>query len=209
MATKKKVATPPTSNEKPETEELPKEELVETKEEEEVIDENFLDSKDDEDEPALDPPVKSEAEINALPKVNQRNFGPEKHEYRTFSARFEPGLENPQEALESGDIWDFVASHLNMFDEIRALDIGGRWIAYLLVVFKHGKKVRCKVLSFHELEKVSYKTFTDESKFEVALRGPNKWCVVEVSNGNVIKEGLPTRGEAYNYLDRFLARFNR
>lgn len=150
---------------------------------------------------------KSEDEI-ALPKVSRGDCKLATHAFRVHSAVIPSSLKNPKENLGRSDVWSHVSAQLQMGDEIRAVDEEGRYMARLYVTFKHGRKVMAKVLEFHDLssEVMSLDSFADE-RYEIALKGPHKWCVIDLETGEKIRKMIPTKEAALQELANFLKRF--
>jgi len=148
-----------------------------------------------------------EKKTRELIPVKPGEFGLAVHHYRTFHATIPAGM--GKKDLVKAEMWDHVASQLQMYNEIRAIAEDGAWVAHLIVTFRHANKAMVEIINFTELEKVSYEERAGLGKFEVKQRGVKKWCIIDNTDGTVVQELIPTQGEAYKKLDEHLAVLNR
>lgn len=105
--------------------------------------------------------------------------------------------EHTVEDLLEPAYWAHVAGARAMqrFDRIEARAETGEWVADLLVVSAGRNWANVKLLATHDMTATASKA-TPEARHTVKLRGPHKWCVMRISDGAVIQQGLETKQAA-------------
>lgn len=140
--------------------------------------------------------------------LRRSEFGNAEHCFQRFDAIVPAQIK--REELEDPQLWVNVASMMNPGDEVRARADDDSFVALLHVTYSVGNKVRLKMVYQVELESVDYdemhKSTTD---YEIKQRGPKKWCIVQMSTGEVIKELIPTQQEAMRELNDLLVALGR
>ena len=126
------------------------------------------------------------------------------HAYQQFSCRVSNDI-TPEDLLTK-DFWAFVVSKIKIGAEIRVIPNNFSYRALLLVTFTDGKNIRLKMLSLTELDDVKPTLVPEKAKdYELHMRGQQKWCVKRLSDGEFIKELIPTKQEATVWLDKYVA----
>lgn len=123
------------------------------------------------------------------------------HAFQVFSVSL-PGSITPEQ-LVSNDLWVHVLQKLNMGDEIRVIADDFSWRALLVVTFNNRKNIILRIADMAELDPVG-EVDTPTNEYELRLKGPLKWCIVRVSDGENIKDGIPTQAEAQRALEDYL-----
>ncbi len=124
------------------------------------------------------------------------------HTTRRFNATVPGGLS--VDDLENPDLWVNNAGKMQMGDEVRCLADDMSFVAFGICTFKQGTTAKIKIYSGHELDEVDRSNLEDQaSDYFVKLRGPKKWCIIKASNGEVIKEMIPTQILAMQELDDY------
>lgn len=128
------------------------------------------------------------------------------HAYQQLSIT--PKAGTPIEHLERPEYWSFVVDKVIEGAEIRILPEDMAYRAEALVTFCDKKNIRVKIFNVTEFVKndVDLKIVSPESNkdYNLTLRGPNKWCIQRVKDGEWIKERIPTKNEAEVYLEKYL-----
>ena len=125
------------------------------------------------------------------------------HRYQRYDATVKPGT--TKEQLVDPELWVNVATPMNPGDEIRVRADDDSFTALLHVTYSVGNKVRLKLIYLAELDEVDYDEMHEStSDYEIKMRGQMKWCIVQKSTGDVIKELIPTKLEAEKELDQLL-----
>jgi hypothetical protein len=153
---------------------------------------------DPEENKTLKTKTPSERKVEACLRTE---FGLQSHKFNVFNAVLPQGTS----VKDLGDyrLWSHVAGDLTMFDEIRAVDADGGWVADLIVIYKFGTQVRCQVKLITELEDIDYGTAINISKYQVKQRGMKKWCILE--GATVLEENIPTQELALKRRHELLA----
>jgi hypothetical protein len=141
-----------------------------------------------------------------LPAIKGKEFQTAEHRYSRFDCLLPAGV--TQGDLENPALWVNIAPRLKMFDEVRAVAEDHSFVAYLIVTFSQGTDARLKITSGADLagnEDIEVPT----SKYEVKLRGPKKWCLMNNETGECIKEGIPKKSDAYRELEDHIAALSR
>lgn len=119
-------------------------------------------------------------------------FGLVSHKVTQFSADVPGGLSKTD--LENPDLWVNVANKIIMGSEVRCLADDMSFVAYGICTFAQGSTVKIKIITMHKLDAVDYDEMSGEAgDYELKLRGPKKWCIVQKSTGDVIKEDMATQ----------------
>lgn len=125
------------------------------------------------------------------------------HAYSRFSARVPAGT--TADDLVDPEFYVHVIPKLKMGDEIRAIPTDFAFRAEVIVSYTDGKRVRLRLISFIELDDTTRELDTMHRKnYELKMRGQQKWCVQRLSDGEFIKELIPTQQEAINWLEDYL-----
>lgn len=138
----------------------------------------------------------------AVVPLRPSEWGLTQHKTRQFNALV-PGTMTVDE-LEDPAFWASVASQMEIHCEIRCVADDTSFVAYGICTYAQGAIAKVKILNMYDLDTVEPDDMEGEhSDYEIKLRGPKKWCVVQKSTGDVIKEGIPTQIEAMRELDDF------
>jgi len=138
--------------------------------------------------------------------IKNKEFQTAEHRYCRFDCQAPLGV--TKDDLENPGLWVNVAPRLKMFDEVRVVAEDHSFVAYLIVTFSQGTDARLKIVGGADLvgdEEIEIQT----SKYEIKLRGPKKWCIMNNENGDVIKEGIPKQADAYRELEDYIAAMSR
>lgn len=126
------------------------------------------------------------------------------HAYQQFSCRVPSGT-TPEELLDPA-FWVFVVTKMQIGAEIRVIPDDFAYRAQLLVTYTDSANIRLKMINYVELENVHVVQAGVAAKdYQLTMRGQQKWCVQRMSDGAFIKELIPTKQEAANWLDKYLA----
>ena len=126
------------------------------------------------------------------------------HDYGQFSIHPEIGV--TIEDILKPEYWVHLIPRLQMGAEIRVLAKDMSYRAELTVTYPDGKNVRLKCFAHCEFDAVKPEFSMDLAKqYQLNMRGMNKWCIQRLSDGEFIKEFIPTKNEAVVYLDKYLA----
>jgi len=138
--------------------------------------------------------------------IKPAEFQTAEHRYCRFDCQVPLGV--TKDDLENPGLWVNIAPRLKMFDEVRVVAEDHSFVAYLIVTFSQGTDARLKITGGADLagdEEIEIPT----SKYEIKLRGPKKWCIMNNENGDVIKEGIPKQADAYRELEDYIAAMSR
>ena len=111
-------------------------------------------------------------------------------------------VETPQgvslEALADGTYWSHVAQYLKPLDKIEAIPADGAWYAELLVIDVGAAWAKVKVIA----GPVELQAPVEDAPSGYALQfNPKlKWCVIRAADKARLKEGLPDKGAAAQWL---------
>ena len=126
------------------------------------------------------------------------------HAYQQFSCRVPNGI--TAEQLLDPDFWVFGVPKIQMGAEIRVIPEDFSYRAQLLVIFTDRSNIRLKLINYVELENVNVVPSGPNAKqYSITMRGQQKWCVQRMSDGEFIKELVPTKQEAITWLDKYVA----
>ena len=130
-------------------------------------------------------------------------FGARAHKVHDFNVIVDGGL--TAEDLEDPKFWVNVAKNFEMGNtEIRIQAYDLSFIAHGICTYVGGTTARIKIYSFIKLDEVSHNNIIDPvDEYIVKMMGPKKWCIVNNSNGEVIKENLETQLIAMQELSDF------
>jgi hypothetical protein len=123
------------------------------------------------------------------------------HKVRRFNADVPGSL--TADDLENPDLWVNVAPQFEMGTEIRCLADDMSFVANGICTYSQGSTAKVKIITMHELDQVDDDFGDSTGAFEIKLRGPKKWCVINKNNGDVIKEYIPTQLEALRELEDY------
>jgi hypothetical protein len=142
------------------------------------------------------------AEEVKISPINTADFGADTHRVNRFSADV-PGSYTIKD-LENPDAWVNVAKNMSMGCEVRCLADDMSFVAYGVCTFVQGSIAKVKINSFHKMDLVDPDSMGDAaSDFEVKLRGPKKWSIVNKRSGDVVKEGIDTQLNAMRELEDY------
>lgn len=149
------------------------------------------------------------------PQVTASRFVLAEHVNTTYVVTVEGGLTKAQ--IIHPDFWGHVAAKLRPYDEIKVRCDDGSFYAQLLVLSAERTFARVRVLAWHDLTTADVAKTQAESAekpsvtpagptdYEVRQRGPHlKWCVVRLSDSQVLREKEPTKRDAEKWLDDYL-----
>ncbi len=115
----------------------------------------------------------------------------------------EPGT--PIEALMFPAYWAHVAKQLRPGHRIEALSQDGEWWANLIVRAVGRAEAQVQVLQHEVLGDKEMLASEPDPEFEVKWRGPaRKFGVVRKSDGQLVKEDLPTKDDAIRWVSQTL-----
>lgn len=130
------------------------------------------------------------------------NFGLIIHRVREFSATV-PGAFSVAE-LEDSNLWANVAGQMEMGSEVRCIADDMSFVARGICTFSQGALAKIRIYQFTELDKVDYDTANDAaSDYAIKLCGPLKWCIVQKSTGDRVKEGIDKQVDAMRELEDY------
>jgi hypothetical protein len=131
--------------------------------------------------------------------IQRGSFGLASHRFQQFDSMVRAGT--TKEQLTDPALWVNVATKMNPGDEVRVRAEDDSFVALLHVTYTVGNQVRLHLLSYHDMEAVDYDTMHKSvSKFELKMRGQQKWCIMDKESGDVIKSLIPTQLEAQQEL---------
>lgn len=127
------------------------------------------------------------------------NCGLIEHKVRRFNANV-PGQMTVDD-LENPDLWANLAPQFEMGSEVRCLADDMSFVAYGVVTYAQGSVAKLKIIARHKLDKVDHEALKDAAgDYNIVQKGPKKWCIVQMSTGDVIKEGIPNQMDAMREL---------
>lgn len=139
------------------------------------------------------------AETKKLEPLRRGDFGLAGHRYQQFDATVKSDL--TLKDLENPELWVNVATKVNPGDEIRVRAEDDSFVALLHVTYSVGSQIRLKLVYGTELEAVDYDAMHESSSvYELKMRGPKKWCIIQKETGDIVKELIPTQLEAQKEL---------
>jgi len=140
--------------------------------------------------------------MSKINPVKTAEFQMAQHRFTQFDCVVPAGTTDKD--LENPDLWVNVAPKLRMWDEVRVIAEDHSFVAYLLVMFAQGTDARLKVVNGANLDDDDAES-NSESKYEVKLRGPHKWCVINKENGDILNTGIAKKSEAQKWLEEYEA----
>ena len=141
----------------------------------------------------------AEAAVAADPKrraptATEERFGLSENLRRDFIHNAAAGV-TPQDVQKSA-YWAHVAQQLTAFDTIEVRADDGSWIAHLRVLFAERTFAKVALERLFEV-KENVDVGASSTKFRVDHKGPqNKWCVIRLSDGAIVKSECRSREEA-------------
>ena len=146
--------------------------------------------------------AKKELKTLAPLRPSHCDFGAYQHKVNQFSVVVPGNLK--KDDLENHELWVNQARLFSMGCEVRALADDMSFVAYCICTYAQGSTAKLKVISFDKLDEVDADALTDATQdYEVKLRGPKKWSIVQKSTGAIIKEDIPTQLEAMKELSDY------
>ena len=138
----------------------------------------------------------------AVVPLRPSEWGLTQHKTRQFNAMVS-GTKTVKD-LEDVEFWASVAPQMEIGSEIRCVADDMSFVAYGICTYAQGAIAKVKILNMYDLDAVEPDDMEGNySDYIAKLRGPKKWCIVQQSTGDVIKEGIPTQLEALRELDDF------
>lgn len=137
--------------------------------------------------------------------IKGKEFQTAEHRYSRFDCVVPMGV--TKNDLENPGLWVNVAPRLRMFDEVRVVAEDHSFVAYLIVTFSQGTDARLKIIGGADLD--GEEIDIPASKYEIKLRGPLKWCLMNNETGECIKDGIPKKSDAYRELEDYVAALSR
>ena len=147
--------------------------------------------------------AQSKEEQREIDPIRPAAFGAAAHQVRYFNAEVSGKL--TKEDLESPKLWSLVAKHFTMGDtEVRMIADDLSFIAFGVVTYAQGTTAKVMVYAFHQLEEVNHDEVVDPlDDYVVQMKGVKKWCIIQKSTGEIIKEGIPTQLDAQRELQEY------
>lgn len=134
--------------------------------------------------------------------IKTSDFGLAVHTMQSFTATV-PGSLKPED-LENPALWVHVAPQLQIGSEVRVLADDQSFVAYLICTFRAGSLARMKTMHGYELEQVDYDALDNQTgDLIIKQRGVKKWCIIQQSTGEVIKEGIANQSKAMRELEDY------
>jgi hypothetical protein len=145
-------------------------------------------------------------EVAPVMPLKLQEFGTQAAHYRMHNASAPAGIKKSD--LENPKLWENVARRVSIGDEIRVFPVDCSFRALLIVTAAIASQIRVKLVEYTVLDNVD-DIEAPESAFDVVLKGPRKWCIVDKKTGENIMEDIPTKLAAHKEVDdrvRALAR---
>lgn len=124
------------------------------------------------------------------------------HGYRRHTVTVRPGL--GQDDLVNPELWTSASPKITAGDEVRVLSEDFSFVAYLLCTYRVGNQCIMRLVAGYDLDPLGDEVPSTSERYDVVLRGPKKWCVVDKETGEVVKELIATRARAYQELEDLL-----
>lgn len=141
--------------------------------------------------------------------IKTTTFKLAEHGYRRHTCLIDPTLVNEEADLTDPVLFQNVAAKINDGDEIRIVADDYSFVAYLFVTFVRGTDVVTRLMNFYELDDVDRSANPTNEKYEVKMRGPKKWSILNRETGEVVKENIQTQAEALRELDDYVRALKR
>jgi len=103
-------------------------------------------------------------------------------------------------------MWVNVAYKLKAGDQIRVVGDDYSFVSTLFVSFVQGSNVRLKVISFTKFE--SHIDDEQIERLKVKSHGPKGFSIFDTVDNKTVREGIPTKKEAYNELELYIKAIN-
>jgi hypothetical protein len=130
--------------------------------------------------------------------IQANMFGLMTHKVITHAATV-PGGIDPADLLDP-ILWNNVKARIKMGDRIDVVADDYSFHAVLFVTYADGHHIKTKLLTYTPLDVVEG-DFKEDERFIVKMRGPKKWSVLDAADGKVLVEMIPTRPQAYAWLE--------
>lgn len=129
---------------------------------------------------------------NRSPAISVERVKLAEYDRQNWVVNVEPG--QTVEDLKRPDYWCHVAQQLSPYDHIEARAEDGSWIADLIVVRAESRWAKVLVKDVIVLEEDD----TEGSELHsVKWHGPqHKWSIFSAANGEIVRDGFKTKGEA-------------
>jgi hypothetical protein len=151
----------------------------------------------------LEPQTEVKGRVKARPSrtaIKPADFGLAAHKFQALSATVSERV--TAKDLEDPKFWSLVAHKMTPGAEIRVLAADCSFRAEVLCTYAMGTEVRVIVLDFLDLEQIDYEALDAQvSGYEIKQRGVEKWCIIKVETGEVVKSGIPTQAIAARELE--------
>jgi hypothetical protein len=129
-------------------------------------------------------------------------FGLSDHRFQRHDANIAPGVTIDQ--LESPKFWVNVASRIRPGDEVRAVSEDFSLVVTLICTYRNGSDCRMRVISGTVLRDANTDvSMDDDGDLEVVLLGKKRFVVRNKHTGEIKKENIATKAEAYKELEQF------
>jgi len=103
--------------------------------------------------------------------------------------------------LQDDKTWAFAAQKLRMFDRVEVMDAQGSQFSKGIVTYCHGNSVRVQIYANYPLNSASHNEITYRD-YIVRWGGiDQKWVVVGIDGGKILKQDFPTDNAALKYLE--------
>lgn len=143
---------------------------------------------------------KQEIKIDAL---RTGEFGLMSHKVSQFNANVSGALSKAD--LENPDLWVNVANKMVMGSEVRCLADDMSFVAQGICTFAQGSTAKIKIISMHKLDVVESDVKVGEmGDYMIKMRGPKKWCLIQKTTGDIIKEGIATQTFAMKEMEDYI-----
>lgn len=134
------------------------------------------------------------------PQLNPGRFKEHQYANTNFIVEAEPDTK-PEQVLDTA-YWSHVAVNLRPFDRIDVHAEDGAWWMELLVVAATRNWAKVVVVQRLDLADADPVPIQVEG-YEVKWRGPKKFAILRLKDGQVIEENIATRDLAHQLLEQF------
>lgn len=121
-----------------------------------------------------------------------------------WTVTVEPGI--TRETIESSAFWNHVARKLKPYDRIEVQCDDGTFFGEYLVLSTGRAWAKVHCLQFHKLTNSDVsetQAALNDQDYEVAWKGPHKkFCVVRVSDKEILKDEIPNKDDAYKWMNQ-------
>lgn len=127
------------------------------------------------------------------------------HAYQQYSIEVPAGT--TRENIEDRALWVHLTDKIREGAELRILPEDMAFRAEAIVTYCDGKNIRVKVFEWVELaaDEEPIEQRAGVKQYKVILRGASKFCVQRLSDGEFVKERIPTKNEANDWLEKYVA----